>query len=378
MKRMLKLAAMAIVLVALLVLAGSYGASYYYTTQLGQGCANCHEMGANVSAVHGSPHRTVGCMDCHKASMATKLRHIRVHFFGTVPEAIRLRDVDVLEMVPNCQRCHQHEYASWHTGPHSATYRKIFTNPSHNSARRLMNDCLRCHGMHFSGSIDELVQPQNTQGPWQVVRASFADQPAMPCQACHQVHREGAPETKPAQRISVAGTAVNDSLAFYDRRESMHFAAASLTIPQVYDRDQPVHVSQDPRGAICYQCHAPRRPDTGTEAAAKLWGPQVGSGDDRTPMGVHEGLSCISCHNGHNQNTRASCKTCHPQMSHCGLDVEKMDTTYFNPASHHNIHWVRCSDCHEHGVPTPRTTSPPKVKSLCECSPPDGHLALNE
>ena len=42
------------------------------------------------------------------------------------------------------------------------------------------------------------------------------------------------------------------------------------------------------------------------------WGPQVGSGDDRTPMGVHEGLSCISCHDGHNENARASCKTCHP------------------------------------------------------------------
>ena len=53
-----------------------------------------------------------------------------------------------------------------------------------------------------------------------------------------------------------------------------------------------------------------------------------GSGDDRTPMGVHEGLSCVSCHDGHGESARASCATCHPEMSHCGIDVEKMDTTF--------------------------------------------------
>jgi hypothetical protein len=81
----------------------------------------------------------------------------------------------------------------------------------------------------------------------------------------------------------------------------------------------------------------------------------VGSGDDRTPMGVHEGLSCISCHQGHNQNARASCKSCHPQMSHCGIDVEKMDTSFANAGSAHNIHWVKCTDCHQHGIPKGKT-----------------------
>jgi len=42
-------------------------------------------------------------------------------------------------------------------------------------------------------------------------------------------------------------------------------------------------------------------------------------------------------------------------MSHCGIDVEKMDTTFATKASRHNIHWVRCADCHEHGVPNVRT-----------------------
>ena len=110
--------------------------SYYYTSQRGQGCASCHEMAAYVSAVHTSAHRTATCLDCHEASLATKLRHIRVHLFGGLPESIRLRDVDVFAMTTNCQNCHQHEYASWHAGPHSATYAQIFANPDaqHRSA----------------------------------------------------------------------------------------------------------------------------------------------------------------------------------------------------------------------------------------------------
>jgi hypothetical protein len=38
-------------------------------------------------------------------------------------------------------------------------------------------------------------------------------------------------------------------------------------------------------------------------------------------------------------------------MSNCGLNVEKMDTTFANAKSAHNIHWVKCEDCHQHGVP---------------------------
>ncbi len=351
MRRSLKFGAITIVSLCLLMVAGTFGASHYYTSQHGSGCASCHEMAILVHAVHSSPHRNVGCMDCHTASLATKLRHIRVHFVGELPETIRLRDVDVAEMTANCQQCHQQESASWHAGPHSATYSQIFSDPTQNAKQPLMNDCLRCHGMHFDGSIRDLVQPQGTIGPWQIVRPGFADQPTMPCQACHWVHREGEEEAKPLNRISVAGTPVHDSLAFFDRRERMHFAAKSLVLPQIYDGSRVVKMSPDQRQAVCYQCHASRIPETGTVAAAQHWGPQVGSGDDRTPMGVHEGLSCFSCHNGHNENARASCATCHPAMSNCRLAVEKMDTTYVNAKSTHNIHWVKCTDCHQHGIP---------------------------
>jgi hypothetical protein len=46
-----------------------------------------------------------------------------------------------------------------------------------------------------------------------------------------------------------------------------------------------------------------------------------------------------------------SCANCHPRLSNCGLDVEKMDTTFLKKESTHNIHFVKCVDCHAKGVP---------------------------
>jgi hypothetical protein len=109
------------------------------------------------------------------------------------------------------------------------------------------------------------------------------------------------------------------------------------------DGSRAVKISPDSRQALCYQCHAP------------LAGGLVGTGDDRTPVGVHEGLSCLACHLKHGQQTRASCANCHPRLSNCGLDVEKMDTTFLTTASSHNVHFVKCADCHSKGIPRKRS-----------------------
>jgi hypothetical protein len=358
MMRVFKVAVLAAALIGSLSIALVYGASYYYTSQHGQGCASCHEMAAFTSAVDSSAHRTTTCMDCHDASLRTKLRHIRVHIIRRAPDVIHLRNVDVLALTTRCRNCHQHEYAAWHAGPHSATYSEIFTNAAHNAKRRLADDCLRCHGMHFDGAIRDLVQPMNATGPWHLVPASLANEPTMPCMACHRMHREGSTQVKPAQRISATASTSPPTLAFFDRREQLHFAAGQLALPALFDGSRTVKISPDQRQALCYQCHAPRQPDTGTLAVANHWGPQIGTGDDRTPIGVHEGISCFACHNGHSENAAASCKTCHPQMSHCGIDVEKMDTTFANAKSANNIHRVRCIDCHQSGVPKGKPSRP--------------------
>jgi hypothetical protein len=111
------------------------------------------------------------------------------------------------------------------------------------------------------------------------------------------------------------------------------------------EADRAVKMSPDQSQALCYQCHA-------ADATR-----QVSSGDGRTPIGVHEGLSCLACHQKHAQRTRASCADCHPRLSNCGLDVEKVDTTFLSPESGHNIHWVKCADCHSDGVPARRAES---------------------
>ena len=180
------------------------------------------------------------------------------------------------------------------------------------------------------------------KGRGQLRDPKLAEQPVIPCIACHQMHRQGAPlvrsvekplHPRPRQEIT------RPSLGLFDRRELDYVAVGNLPLPSMHDGSKAIKISPDIRQALCYQCHAP------------LATMQVESGDDRTPVGVHAGLSCFACHQGHGQLTRASCATCHPQQSNCGLDVETMDTTFKSSKSLHNIHSVKCIDCHTKGIP---------------------------
>jgi hypothetical protein len=244
-------------------------------------------------------------------------------------------------MIARCENCHRNEAAAWRAGPHAVAYETLFLDPKHNRERQLMDDCLRCHGMHFEGSISDLVTPIDHKGPWKLKDPARAKRPAIPCLTCHSIHQTGRPQPpRDRQRVSRKGEDVlRPSLGLFDRRSLRTISLRNLPLPRVLDGERPVKMSPDPRQALCYQCHAP------------LAHPQVGSGDDRTPMGVHEGLSCAACHERHKQTTRASCANCHPRLSNCNRDVETMDTTFFDPKSKHNVHWVKCADCHPKGVP---------------------------
>jgi hypothetical protein len=179
--------------------------------------------------------------------------------------------------------------------------------------------------MFFQGDIRELVSaPAGASAPWALGDTARAVQPAIPCLTCHQVH---APAE--ATRGSV----------FFDHREATHFPAALLPVARISDRGRPVRVSLDPGSRVCAQCHAP--------ASTR----QLGSSDDRTPAGVHEGLSCADCHPPHAPASAVTCRACHPAQSHCGIPVEKMDTTFLSASSAHSVHTVACADCHPSGVP---------------------------
>jgi len=323
----------------LLVLPAS---SLYYKWTGGEGCARCHEIRANWNSWHESTHRGVSCGACHGDSFSggadfdmANLRRLVKHVTGDVPEQIRIKGLDTFPMLTRCQGCHRQEFADWAAGPHGARFAKFFVDAKHNRQRLLMDDCLRCHGTQYEGGIHDLVTPIDTKGPWAFTDRSWTNLPAIPCLACHQMHRRGEP-ARPGQARDAA---TRPSLALFDRREMAHVANAELAIPAMLEGTRPIRMSPDRRQALCYQCHAP------------LATHQVNSGDDRTAIGVHEGIGCLGCHEKHGQQARASCANCHPRWSNCGLDVEKMDTTFLSSKSTHNIHFVKCLDCHTKGVP---------------------------
>jgi len=350
--------------IGILVVLGLPAASLYYEYSAGESCARCHEIRSEHSSWQTSTHRAVACGACHGEILTfdpgfhlSNARRLVQHIRGAYRDPIRLRTLDVNAMVGLCRKCHQQEAAQWQNGPHGITYETVFLDQKHNRSRLLMDDCLRCHGMFFDGGIRELVAPLNTEGPWKLLPASVVHQPVIPCLTCHAMHRSGNLLHKDDDNDSKAKSAGREelyrpSLGFFDRRERANFSVALLPLPVMFDSGRPVKISPDPRQSLCYQCHAP------------LASMEVHSGDDRTPVGVHEGLSCLACHQKHGQHTRASCSTCHPRLSNCRLDVEKMDTTFASTKSPHNIHFVKCLDCHPKGIPKKRPASARASSSL--------------
>jgi len=337
----------ALLLAALVLLVP--GASFYYEVGGGRRCASCHEMQEVYSQWHSSAHRGVACEKCHGWALTLEMSfHLNnaarawLHLRGDLPEQVRFPHKRVQAIQEPCQSCHRQEFASWQAGPHSATYTRIFLDKKHNTGNMPMDDCLRCHGAFFEGGIGDLVSPVSRTGPWRLVPAELANMPSMPCLSCHQMHHQGPQLRKTDVTGRVPGPSqeiARPSLAFFDRRTQQHIPLQDLPLPVMLEGARTVKMSRDQRQALCYQCHAP---------VANM---QVASGDDRTGLGVHEGISCLACHAQHGEQTRASCASCHPKMSNCGLDVEKMDTTFKSTDSKHNIHWVKCAGCHTKGVP---------------------------
>jgi hypothetical protein len=263
---------------------------------------------------------------------------VLAHLGGRPDDEIRLTEQQVLEAMERCRECHAREYADWLSGGHSPTYADIFLNEEHNEDEQLSESCFRCHGMFFDGIISDLVTPVDIRGPWHLVDEEIATVPTIPCMACHHIHVEGSPAVRPDYSDPATIAARRESRAanvsFYDRYERMHFEASELPALRLSYNGASVQVATDARQRVCVQCHAPN--------AFR----QAGSSDDRTPRGVHEGLSCGACHAPHSNDARGSCANCHPQLSNCGLDVDTMKTTYADPTSPNNIHFVACADCH--------------------------------
>jgi hypothetical protein len=244
-------------------------------------------------------------------------------------------------MMNHCSRCHTSENARWLAGGHSARYKDIFLDEKHNTTEQLNFDCLRCHAMFADVAIDELVEPLDVKGPWRLKDNSVAQLPTIPCMACHQTHSEGSPRKSPdysnPRSAFYQRKPAESKAGFYNRPDITHYLAEYLPKLVLWEGERPVKVSDDPLMRNCIQCHAPNARH------------QAGTSDDRTPRGVHEGLTCLACHDPHSNDARQSCIKCHPAISNCKQDVTAMNTSYADPKSPNNIHWVSCTDCHKEG-----------------------------
>lgn len=322
----------AIYVVILVCSAALGGLAWFHYGNPQQVCASCHEMNVVHAAWSGSAHRTMHCRNCHGGSLTLDLHalgehlnRVVTHVKGGPTEEIHLSERDILTVHNACQACHPQAFADWQGSRHSANYGRLFLDAAHNKTEQPAAECLRCHGMFYDGHIDDLIAPVGTRnvnaakGAWALKDPAKATQPAIPCLACHQVHT-------PATDLK--------SAHLYNRREKSYFNASALPVTNTMNNGQALRLSADPRQRLCVQCHAPN--------AMR----QLGTGDDRTPAGVHEGLSCLDCHKTHSGSAKDSCAACHPAITHCKMDVEKMDTTFKSTESKHNIHFVGCGDCH--------------------------------
>jgi hypothetical protein len=315
-RKLLRLSLKALGLLLLFIAAAGAGTlTFFHFASPQRTCGSCHEMQTHIDQWASSAHQGVHCRQCHGGTLTLDLHALRQHVrrlvghFGSArPQEIRLSHKQVLAVSGNCQSCHSAEYERWKSGGHSATFSTILLNARHNHSELLNADCLRCHGMFFPGSTDALVTPVNLTGPWTLRQPELANEPTMPCLTCHRVHAERASRgsgASPAATLPGAPAQSAPALerptpaVFYSRHEKAYFAPAQLPIPAMFDGSKPLRVSSDPRQRVCMQCHAP---DAFHHA---------GSEDDRTPTGVHEGLSCLDCHDPHATTPLATCADCH-------------------------------------------------------------------
>jgi hypothetical protein len=319
-----------------LVLGGGY--IYWNAAEPETTCMSCHEISPSVTAMHNSAHRDINCKACHGTALSNGLHSIKekanmifTHLGNEVQHTdIQMDEQQVLEMSDRCAGCHQMEHAGWLAGGHATTYKDIFLDSVHNSMEPPYADCFRCHGMYYEGTISDLVEPLSTNGPWRLKDESKLHDPTIPCLSCHQVHTDNNTLESTLTKKDRYPPA-----SLFVRAGKMHIRADLMTKSQMYYEGEEVKVSDDYYQSLCLNCHAPNAFH------------EVGSQDDKTPIGVHEGLGCISCHEPHSNDASNSCAKCHPAISNCGMDVNMMNTSHFDPNSPNDIHFVSCADCHD-------------------------------
>jgi hypothetical protein len=273
-----------------------------------------------------SAHRNLDCKECHGSAFTTDLemhrtnfRHLYYQVSGRIPDRVRRTGRSIGSPPMRAQA--RGTAGQFTAGGHSVGYGRILHSTKHNTRMLVMDDCLRCHGMFVDGNVTTVVAPIDTRGPWTLVQADWQDRPSIPawrvtrCTAPTRLRRSPTTPTRgdPHQR-----SAATTTLAFYDRRGG--HVPLVVAVPQMTTKGRAVKMSPDVRQAMCYQCHAP-------EATH-----EVGTADDRTAIGVHEGISACGATRPTPRRARP-CANCHPSQSNC-TSTTRMDTTLSIPSAY--------------------------------------------
>ena len=272
-------------------------------------CAQCHEIKPTHQKWKNSVHSKVACVECHGTAISNgihsvkeKLGMVVSHFTKDVKNGdIKLTEAQRLDIMKRCANCHKDEVAKWKKGAHSTTYANIFEDKIHNSQEKPYWDCFRCHGMFYEGNINTLMNFDSDDcTKWKIKDTKQCQLPAIPCMACHQIHSE-KPKLPNFENCRKSKTPACDipKTSFYSRADKAHFRTDMLTNVKRYLNGKEVKTSDDPSSKLCSNCHSSN------------WKREVGTSDDRTPVGVHEGMSCVVCHDPHSNSASDSCIKCH-------------------------------------------------------------------
>lgn len=314
-------------------------------------CGSCHEVRPTFERWKVSAHSEISCLECHGTALSNGVHSLReklgmvfTHMEGSkTNDDVRLTEAQSLDVMARCAKCHQSEFAKWQSGAHSTSYANIFEDAAHNKMEKPYWDCMRCHGMLYKGDVNSLMDLSSEDwSKWKIKDRAQAALPSIPCMACHQVHSPNPTSGKfksaheDARKISR-----KPKTSFYVRTQGAHIPTDMLTPIEIYlnnedvEKRKCVQTSKDPNAQLCMQCHSPN------------WRGVAHSEDDFTPTGVHEGISCVSCHDPHSNSAQNSCVKCHASKSkNCKIDVMKADTSYKSKDSKADIHKMTCSTCH--------------------------------
>ncbi|MDR1356118.1 MAG: hypothetical protein LBJ58_00425 [Tannerellaceae bacterium] len=262
-------------------------------------CAQCHEVSPSHESWLQSAHADVRCIDCHGTAFSRGLHSLKeksgmvlAHWFDEKQNIdIRLTEEQMLDVVLRCAECHRAEHAGWLESGHALTYGEVFMNGEHNREEKPYADCLRCHGMFYEGDIHTLMSLEGEPDDWHIYDKKQAERPAITCLSCHEIHTPNPVSTRrtPTDTTSLSDKAPYTSL--YVRADKTHLRTDLLTPVTIMQGDSSALAAIDPASLLCLQCHAPNSSH------------RAGSSDDRTPLGIHAGKSCLDCHSAHSMRT---------------------------------------------------------------------------